>query len=405
MHALRLVAFSIIALVWAAPAWAASDDAERRLRPGDRVAITLPTHDGFEEAETLVELDGHVSISTYGRVDIGGRTAKQATLRVRIALEDEIKLVEAINVRLIEPGMSVLVTGFVARPGVYRLTHDAAPWTAIQAAGGLADGADLTRAEIRRGAESLPLDLHASITGTGVEKPGLEAGDTLFVPAAEGQSSIKTDGRALMAHPAARDKYFVLGAVASPGVYPALADIDIVRALALAGGADQGADTASIRIIDESGARTVNLQTALEHAHAGGQLAPGTIVYVPKPASGQAYSHSDRLAVLGQVSRPGMFLTDRPLTLDRALALAGGPTDKAALQHVRIVRRSNGVITSQRVNLRRAIARAGLALNIRVGPGDMVLIGAVKDSPWDKAVDVASDLTVLAAAFSLLATL
>jgi protein involved in polysaccharide export with SLBB domain len=376
----------------------------RALQPGDRVGVSVPTGEGFETQKVVIDLEGYIALESYERVAIGGRTEAGATRRVREALGDEIKLTEGIRVRLVEPGKMVMVSGYVERPGPYRLSQRGGARAAIQAAGGATDGADFSRVMIQRGTRSVPVDLHAEMTGGRPPGDELRAGDTLFVPAQKGQSSVQTSQRALMTHPAARDKYFILGAVARPGVYPAMEGVGLVAALALAGGTSEGADRSAIRILTRTSSTTVDLQELLE----GGEdrsLSAGSIVFVPRPPDKSAYRGSNRLSIVGQVNAPGLFVAPKPVTLDRALALAGGPREKADLEEIIIVRRRDGVTMSQHVDLGRAMETAGLALQIEVGAGDVVMVDVDRPDGWKKVLRTISDVAVLASAFSLLLAL
>lgn len=65
--------------------------------------------------------------------------------------------------------------------------------------------------------------------------------------------------------------------------------------------------------------------------------------FVPKSSRGQitvslVRPHGSAFFVWGEVRQPGRFVMDHPVTLFEGLAYAGGPTDRARLNRVRLLR-------------------------------------------------------------------
>ncbi len=126
----------------------------------------------------------------------------------------------------------------------------------------------------------------------------------------------------------------VNGEVKSPGIYPALGVRMLNDVIAAAGGLTP---TAASKVIithrdDPSDPMTVtydpeSLRPVIPHV----QLLPGDSVLVPR--AGIVY-------VVGDVVRSGGFVLDgrQPLTIEEAMALAGGGGKAAALKRVQLVR-------------------------------------------------------------------
>src|SRR5690606_7546644 len=127
----------------------------------------------------------------------------------------------------------------------------------------------------------------------------------------------------------------VMGEVARPGAFNLPAGGRILELLALAGGlrssyADQeiivtrqGLDGDQVWITDyRSLINNPNEHNLL--------LAGGDVVFVPE------YSH--QIVVLGEVNRPGAYQIHQGARLLDAIAMAGGPTDRAELGAVGIYR-------------------------------------------------------------------
>lgn len=79
--------------------------------------------------------------------------------------------------------------------------------------------------------------------------------------------------------------------------------------------------------------------------------------------------------LLGQVVRPGAYDFLDGWTVAELLATAGGPTDKAALKRAVIMRRD----TSIAVDLEKLLVKADPSANIKLEPGDVVIIAVVDD--------------------------
>lgn len=124
------------------------------------------------------------------------------------------------------------------------------------------------------------------------------------------------------------------GEVKSPGVYPALGVRMLNDLIAAAGGLSVAAATkVVITHRDDPGHQeTVDYNpSALKPVIPNVQLFPGDSVFVPK--AGIVY-------VIGNVNRAGGYVLDsqRTLTVEEAMALAGGGAHAAALKRVQLVR-------------------------------------------------------------------
>ncbi|RYF54806.1 MAG: hypothetical protein EOO39_38835, partial [Cytophagaceae bacterium] len=120
----------------------------------------------------------------------------------------------------------VQVLGEVAKPGVLPIPSDGSIAAAIAAAGGPTPLSALSKAAILRGGETIPVNLQSLMQGGKLAGDiKLQPGDTLVIPAN-------------------RQTFVVLGAVTKPGAlcYPEEKQLDVLSALALAGGQTPSAD-------------------------------------------------------------------------------------------------------------------------------------------------------------------
>jgi polysaccharide export outer membrane protein len=131
-------------------------------------------------------------------------------------------------------------------------------------------------------------------------------------------------------------RYTVVGAVRNPGSFPLYRGKTLLMALAEVGGLAEGAgSTAYLYRLGEKGQYErydIDLHRLLDEGDIAEDvpLTAGDIVVVP--------TRLIHVYVYGAVQRPGVLRAPRPLTVLQAILLAGGPSDRASLGGVRIIR-------------------------------------------------------------------
>jgi len=166
-------------------------------------------------------------------------------------------------------------------------------------------------------------------------------------------------------------RVFVVGEVRQPGTYPLTGGMTLIEALARAGstlptasgevlvvrarkgasvdgptlpGKDGAADVVTVNIRDlQSGALSQNVA-----------LYDGDTIFVPQ---------AEQVYVFGQVKNPGSYPIKRGTTVLQALSLAGGATEHAALNRIKIVRLVKGEKKEIKVKL-----------DDLVQPGDTIIV-------------------------------
>jgi polysaccharide export outer membrane protein len=124
-------------------------------------------------------------------------------------------------------------------------------------------------------------------------------------------------------------------------------------------------------------------------------LQDGDALFVPKLAAGDSLDRrlvarssfaprTVRVRVVGEVKNPGELEIPPNSSLSSAVAIAGGPTDKAKLSNVRFVRMNeDGILEEQSVDL------SNLTDSYQIQEGDVIV---VPKSNTYTALDIASDL-------------
>jgi len=171
-------------------------------------------------------------------------------------------------------------------------------------------------------------------------------------------------------------KVSVSGSVKKPGTFEMLGDKTLLEMLSMAGGLDadpgkqififrQGENGATTRIPVDMNQLVYEADPALNLA-----VAPGDIIYVPA-------IEKVRIFVSGAVKNPNLYEVprDEPITVLKAITLAGGTTDRAAEKRVQIMRTDpSGQRITLEVNLRKV--KQGKAEDPILHRDDIVLVPA-----------------------------
>jgi polysaccharide biosynthesis/export protein len=167
----------------------------------------------------------------------------------------------------------------------------------------------------------------------------------------------------------------VIGAVDKPGNVPLVGEGRVAEVLAAAGGPKFTTvedrlvalgDLDAARVTRDGQALPIDLRLAMQGDRRHDvRLLPGDVIFVPPLLDG-------RISVLGHVSKPRTMAFRRGLRLTEALAEAGGTTQPADLQDVRVLR---GGLVHPRMyvaNLRDVLAAR--RPDVELAPGDVVFV-------------------------------
>lgn len=166
-------------------------------------------------------------------------------------------------------------------------------------------------------------------------------------------------------------RVYTHGAVAN-GMFALTAPINALQLLARAGGPTADADLLASFILRGSKRIFVDLRPrAAAEADAGTscpELQPEDVLVVP-------FKEARRVLVAGEVQAPASLPFKDGMTVLDAFVAAGGATEFADLDSVKVVRagadRKSGEID---VDLARMLSRGDLSKNIALAPGDIVVV-------------------------------
>ncbi|WP_035716827.1 SLBB domain-containing protein [Azorhizobium doebereinerae] len=327
---------------------AATAQPSLRLRVGDVLSIVMPGEAAFNK-DFLVDRNGRVSLPEVGDVDVVGRTLPEAIVLVHDALARAYRDLGRLQVELKERRLLVTVLGYVANPGEVNLPVDAGIQQAITAAGGLLQGAQLDKLQLRRGNRTSVFDYKKYLdTGDTRLIPQLQPLDVIFVPSspATGNVQINFDARTLADQGDAADTTSavkVFGEVVRAGSFGYKEGLTVVDMIMRAGGVTRYASTEQIRVINGGEPIVFNLRRYLDTGDDKllPALKPGATIFVPKQE--EEIRRSVRTVyVIGEVNRPGPLEAPPDARLIEILANAGGPTRYAETRQIRILKADGG---------------------------------------------------------------
>ncbi|HOB43355.1 MAG TPA: SLBB domain-containing protein [Bacillota bacterium] len=210
----------------------------------------------------------------------------------------------------------VAVLGAVARPGVYAVGDDPTLLEILAASGGPAQDADLTRVRVYSGIPGSFVDLSLA------DREPVYLGDVTANPAIDAGSVVVVPSRSI--------RVYVAGHVARPGLVELMQGSTGLDAIAAAGGVSAQGDGSCIALARKGAAMSeIDMEAVLAGEADDVLLAEGDALFVPEADPGQ-------VVVLGEVARPGAYRLPRGAKLLDAIGAAGGATEKALLENVRI---------------------------------------------------------------------
>lgn len=342
--ALRILLLTVMLFLLAPiQAWAA--EGESNLKIGDVLTIDVPGEAAFSKP-FQIDRKGMVQLPEVGGVMVKDRTLAEASAAIREALGRAYRDLDKLSVSLKEQKLLVSVHGYVKNPGNVELAPDATVQMAIVAAGGLVQGAQLDKIQLKRpNGTTTEIDYKKYLdSGDMTLLPRLEPLDVVFVPASPltGKVQIEFDGRTLAAAGDGAEEHSaikVFGEVNTPAIFAWKKGATVIDMIMRAGGVTRYASPDQIRIINKGTPVVFNLAAYLDSGDKRllPEIEPGATIFVPKQVE-EVRRGALTVYVMGEVAKPGAFETKEGATFIDILANAGGPTRFADTRQIRIIR-------------------------------------------------------------------
>ncbi|MBU1853386.1 MAG: polysaccharide export protein [Candidatus Omnitrophica bacterium] len=280
--------------------------------------------------EIKVRPDGKISFPLVGDIKAHGLTptelAEELTERLAIYVKEP-----KVSVGVKEfSGKKVFVLGEVANPGVYTLEHEAKIIDLISMAGGYTEDAILQSAKVIRGEPKeenvIIVDLVSLIERGDIDyNVFIREGDIVYIPKAfiEEEISVRADGNLMLP---------LIGDIHAAGLTPR----ELVSEIRL-------------RVLFNTDVR------------------PGVSVRIKEFGGNKVF-------VLGEVTKPGVYIIEEQSRIVDVLSMAGGYTENAVLQSTRVIRgelKKENVIT---VDVASLVKRGNMQQNIVIREGDIIYV-------------------------------
>jgi polysaccharide export outer membrane protein len=342
--------------------------------PDDILAIEVFDNPDLK-GEYTVSAGGDIVFPLIGQVKVSGRTVAAIKKELTRLLEKDYLFNPIVSVDVSKYlSKQVKIMGNVRKPGVYYLEGPMRLFDLLTRAEGIlkqpggtvmsGQKAHITRAAaLKNGLATSSdhtttyyVDLHQLLVeGKDEANVYLQAGDVIFIPDAS--------------------SFHVIGEVKNSGSFPFEEGTTLLKAIALAGGLTEKGTSNNAVIKRLQNGRVVEMRAGMDTL-----LSADDTVYIPE--------NLDSFQVMGEVKNSGSFPFKEGTTLLKAIALAGGLTEKADADDALIKRVQNG---------RGVEMRAGM--DTMLAPNDTVyipedkkfvhVIGEVKHAdsfPYEKGI-------------------
>ncbi len=336
---------------------------DRVLRPGDVLDVRMPDEPDLN-TDVTVSRSGMIRLPYAGEVKVAGLTLQEAINATKKALSVfYVNPVLGMNIKQAAKREFVIL-GQVERPGVYEFTGIADSITLMEAiakASGTERYGDIGRVTVKRDIngeeQAFSFDAGSMAQGEVGNTFQVMPGDTIIVRLAN-------------------HNFTILGEIRNPGVYtlPPLQDsVDLMDAIAMAGGAAKFADLGEITVKrmvngEERILKIKGKELGRNESKQRFQVYPGDDIMVKLL--------DNQFVILGQIQRPGSYqippLQDNVDVLE-ALAMAGGATRLANLNSITVRRMVNGKDTVMNVNLNELVKNEN-GNRFVILPGDRIVV-------------------------------
>lgn len=362
-----------------------SENQSEKLYPGNLLSISLFGNKIISK-DYRIDSKGFIHFPDAGAIDTNNQTLSSLRELTIKQLSQTYKNASTLSITLKSQDIYVNVLGLVKNPGLYLVPPESSIQYAIQRAGGLGDGAQMNKIQLRHAGSTTEID-YRKYLDTGDEKllPRLSSMDTVFVPSSQLISNIylnqpqsKNEKNNTWLDTPPNQSVRIIGGVTKPGRYVWSSEITLLDLIAEAGGTTPTADTDNIKIITnqtpEAKSRTIRFNLS-KFMQQGGNLAniptikAGYTIDIPLRGSAEdkyTWTQQDAktmIYVFGEVKKPGRYYFDNKLNFLDILSAADGPTEKADLHDVHLIDRQ-GVYPQ--------VVHVNLALYFETGDSELI---------------------------------
>jgi len=326
-----------------------------RLGAEDVVTLSVLRHTEFS-GDFVVAPDGTIDIPGAGKVLATNKTVAELQAEIVTRLCERLRAPE-VTVTLHFPRMQrIYVVGMVKQPGIYDTKPTWRITEALAAAGGLAPFMSATPTADGLVPGPAPRDYTVTLMRAATNKQlTMPLPDVLAMK--EGANLQVEAGDVLTVSAVQLVPIYVMGSVKAPGMFEIRAEQGVREALALAGGLLLPEGDIIITLKRGQEIKPVDLNARM-------LLQPGDVLMI-------APVRSIHVTVTGHVQKPGIYDLKAGESLVAAITQAGGVTDDASLNHVK-VSHADGHSEEADVNL--TFVAGNAEKQVQLTTGDLVIV-------------------------------
>jgi protein involved in polysaccharide export with SLBB domain len=370
------------------------------LKEGDEIKISLQNISDFKD-NFQIDKEGYVSLPEVGKLKISNLNLEEAKNKLISELSNFFKDSELLNVEVTSKNKYIFVLGYVANPTEILLSDKENIQIAISKAGGVKQGAQLNKLQIKRdNGESIVFNYKKYLdSGKEESLPELNTLDTIFVPASPLIGNVQAEFnlesiRAESGSSDVKNAVTVFGEVHKPGIYTFKEDQSLVEYIMKAGGVTRYGDVAKIRVISGDTPKIFNLKYYLDSGSNEKlvDIIRGSTIYVPIMDK-DIEKTGTQVFLMGEIKNAGVYEIKENTTFIDVVGSAGGPSRFADTTQIKIIRQDGNVIE---FNLNNYVNNIGNENIPDLFAGDVILFpekASYAESAWlkipsNKAVQV-----------------
>ncbi len=292
--------------------------ADYKVGPEDQLEIKF-WQDKDLNTLVRVSLNGTITLDIIGEISVKDKTTTQIQNEIVKKISRLNNSISQVVVRVISYNYQyIFVSGEVKKPGKFTFEKIPDIWTIINEAGNITESGDLSRVTIIRGGkEAGKVEIvnvsEAISNGTLNNLPEIDREDTIEIPRSPaglptGELSRQIDRKNLI---------YILGAVNRPGAIKFEENIDLLEALAYAGGPTEKADLSKVKVISKDGAYATTILIDLEEYSKKGKPAryivmkEDTFIIPFKKAGGLFGIDWGTIATVAGIATSGLLIYSR----------------------------------------------------------------------------------------------
>ncbi|MBD3245705.1 MAG: hypothetical protein GF333_01700 [Candidatus Omnitrophica bacterium] len=321
----------------------AEDDLFYRVGPYDTIEISVYGEPDLSKTVKVSEV-GNIRFPLLGDVQVEGLTAEEIARKIEELLEDEYLVNPQVSVMIEEYG-KVYVFGAVNQPGEYELKGPLTLVDILVLAGGAQENANLSKVKV-------------------VRRTGGDRGYVVDVDDVGNRFYLKPLDKVIVEE---YGEIYIVGAVENPGAYNLetsdLTPLDAI--IFLAGGAAENANLTAVTVIRsaEDGKEEIVVDTSR----------PDQEFYLQEGDRVVVTLYED-VSVFGEVREPGNYPYKKGITVIDAISQAGGFTEVASKNGVRVIRQQGGEKKIIKVPVGYILKTGDKERDIELQEGDAVVV-------------------------------